>query len=163
MPPGRKVPTFRRACCLRLHRTKVRNVGVRVGPQQKAKAMIPLLPLNIILVSLPLTICSRPSLILKMEAEGSPKRRYVYTRSHGVKFGILLYSRKYRNKLFICYAYDIHFISSAQKIFLPAANKQANYADLRTSKHQRISDAELHRGQCNAVDCKLALLTLRRS
>jgi len=104
MPPGTKVPTFRRACCLRLHRTKVRNVGVRVGPQQKAKAMIPLQPLNIILVSLPLTICSRPSLILKMEAEGSRKRQYVYTRSHGVKFGILLHLRKYRNKLFICYA-----------------------------------------------------------
>jgi hypothetical protein len=53
MPPARKVPTFRRACCLRLHRTKVRNAGVRVGTQQQAKATIPLQPLKIILFSSP--------------------------------------------------------------------------------------------------------------
>jgi len=111
MPAGRKVPTFRTACCFRLHGTKVRNVGVRVGPQQQAKAMIPIQLLNITLVPLTLTVRSRPSLILKMETEGSPKRRYVSARSDGVKFVILLHLRKYRNKIFmylLCVRYTLY-------------------------------------------------------
>ena len=121
-------------------------------------------------------------MILKLKAEGLLKRRYVSTRSHGVKFGIILHLRKYGSKLFMylcCERYKPYSLRSENisacnkrtnertnkqtgRVQTDAGdipkrthtiNKQTNYANIRNSIHGRISDAELHRGRYNAVDC----------